>query len=157
MSIAFFYVNIFPMKVIFPLIILALFILLPEIASAKVLPRYAKSSGKTVKRNAASSVPGISVSAKLKGDKSALNVSFSNLQNARQVSYTFMYQTDGKDEGVSGSIDASSGNTTRELLFGTCSSGVCRYHTNITNMRLEVVSELLSGKKTVKRFSKKRI
>lgn len=67
-----------------------------------------------------------------------------------------MYQTDGKDEGISGIIDAGGENsTTRELLFGTCSSGVCRYHANITGMSLEIVSELKTGKKYLRRFKVK--
>jgi len=64
-----------------------------------------------------------------------------------------MYQTNGKDEGVSGTIDSSSGlSVTRELLFGTCSAGVCRYHPNITGMKLEIVSELSNGKQTLRRY-----
>lgn len=83
----------------------------------------------------------------------ALIVNFNNLQKARQVFYTLSYQSDGVDQGVAGTIDASMGNNlTRELLFGTCSSGVCRYHQNLADMKLEVTSELASGKKTLKRF-----
>lgn len=116
--------------------------LILDVNAQRLLPRF-RGVKKTV---------GSSVSARLRGDRKALNVSFSNLKKARNVMYILMYQTNGKDEGVSGSIDLSSDSTTRELLFGTCSSGVCRYHTSITNMKLEVTSEMTSGKKTLKRF-----
>lgn len=124
-------------------------LLASPVNAAKLLPRF-KTGGKVVKKGVAS---GIAVSARLRTDRKALNVYFNNLKAAQSVSYTLIYQTNGRDEGVRGSIDSSSGNSgQRELLFGTCSAGVCRYHTNIANMRLEVVSELVSGKKLLKRF-----
>ncbi|QQG44061.1 MAG: hypothetical protein HYW86_04320 [Candidatus Roizmanbacteria bacterium] len=131
------------------LVILGLFVFVST-TEAKVLPRY-KTAGKAVSKSYAAPV-GISVSARFRGDRQALNVYFNNLKNATDVSYTLTYETNGKAEGAGGSVDVSAGNATRELLFGTCSSGVCRYHTGITGMKLEVVSQLLSGKKSVKRF-----
>lgn len=125
------------------------FFLLAVDIQARLLPRFRsvkKSSGQAV-------YSGVGVSARLRGDRRALNLYFSNLSAARNVTYTLIYQTDGKEEGARGSIDSSGGNTaSRELLFGTCSAGVCRYHANLKNMRLEVITELLSGKKTIKRF-----
>lgn len=126
------------------------FLILAPLSYGKLLPRFAskaKSAGKS-----AVVYSGVSISPKLRSDRKALTVYFSNLQVARQVTYTLMYQTNGKEEGVSGSISGSVGNTNRELLFGTCSSGVCRYHTGITNMRLEILTELTSGKKTLKKY-----
>lgn len=115
---------------------------------AKLLPRFTKTSN-AGQRVVAS---GLVVSPKLRGDRQALTLSLSNLQKVNNVIYTLMYQTNGKDEGVGGTIDSSAGNsTTRELLFGTCSD-VCRYHSNITNMKLEIVSELPNGRKTLKRY-----
>ncbi len=116
---------------------------------AKILPRFrsaSRKSGRVV-------YSGIVVSPRLRPDRNALIIYFANLQKANNVFYTLIYQTEGKDEGVSGMVDASAGNnTSREILFGTCSAGVCRYHHNITNMRLEVVSELSSGKRSIKRY-----
>lgn len=113
---------------------------------ARVLPRFRSGGGGV----AVSS--GVGVYPRLRADRLGLTVGFSNLQKANSVTYTLIYQTNGKDEGVSGSIDSSGGNSaTRELLFGTCSD-VCRYHTGLSNMRFEVISELTSGKKTLKRF-----
>lgn len=115
---------------------------------AKVLPRFriARKTGGAV-------AVGSVVSARLRSDRQALLVTFSNLQRVNNAAYTLMYQTNGVDQGVSGSLDSAAGNSvSRELLFGTCSSGVCRYHGNITNMKFEVVSELPNGKRVIKRF-----
>ncbi len=135
------------MKKIIICILLTLFLAAP--AHAKLLPRFQNS--KTVSKKTTSS--GVGISPKLGSDRKALSIYFNNLKNARNLTYTLIYQTNGKDEGVSGSIDSSAGNSaSRKLLFGTCSSGVCRYHPGLSNMRLEVITELLSGKKTLKRF-----
>ncbi|MDO8610698.1 MAG: hypothetical protein Q7R95_09200 [bacterium] len=118
-------------------------------AEAKLLPRF--QNAKPAARTSVSS--GLGVSVKLRSDRLALNVNFSNLNKVKGVTYTLMYQSNGIDQGVSGSIDLSAGNSvSRELLFGTCSSGVCRYHTNIINMKLEIVSDLLNGKRTIRRY-----
>ncbi len=39
-----------------------------------------------------------------------------------------------------------------ELLFGTCSAGVCRLHSGIKNARLEVSYTSVNGKKYLKKF-----
>ncbi len=115
---------------------------------AKILPRF-----KTVRKAGGAVATGALVSARLRSDRQALLTTFSNLQRVNNITYTLMYQTNGVDQGVSGSLDSSAGNSvSRELLFGTCSSGVCRYHGNITNMKFEVVSELPNGKRVIKRF-----
>lgn len=120
-----------------------------QAAQARVLPRFRNAPVRT----GAQAASGLTISAKLRADRKALFVSFGNLNKVVSVVYTLMYKTDGVDQGVSGTLSAVSGSgSSRELLFGTCSSGVCRYHQNITNMKLEVVSELPSGKRTLKRF-----
>jgi len=123
------------------------FFVFSQSAEAKVLPRFrtAAGSGKAYSS-------GVGVYPRLRGDRLGLTVNFSNLQKANNATYTLMYQTEGVDQGVSGSIDSSSGNSaTRELLFGTCSD-ICRYHTGLSNMSLEVITELTNGKKTLRRF-----
>jgi len=111
------------------------------VVEAKLLPRFTKTNKILV------------ISPKLRRDRLALILTLSNLQKVNNITYTLMYQTNGKDEGVSGTIDSSAGpSATRELLFGTCSAGVCRYHPNITDMKLEIVSELPNGKQTLKRY-----
>ncbi len=133
-------------------ILISFFIIMPaRTHAAKILPRFQSSGGKVAPKKA-SGGNSVYSSVRLRGDRKALNVSFSNLGAARDITYILTYQTNGKDEGVSGSVDASGGSATRELLFGTCSSGVCRYHSGIANMRLEVSGELTSGKKFVRRY-----
>lgn len=121
-----------------------------EPVDAKTLPQ-AKASGKSVTKPGV--VSGISVYPRIRNDRRALVVSFNNLQNANSVSYTLIYRTEGREEGAGGSVRTSEGNSaSRELLFGTCSKNICRYHTNITNMRFEVTSQLKIGKTSTKRY-----
>lgn len=120
------------------------------LAAKRLLPRFRSSGGSIYNRPLSS---GVAVSPQLRGDKRALVVYFSGLQAATSVTYSLIYNTNGKPEGVGGTIRSSEGNTAnRTLLFGTCSAGVCRYHVNITNMRFEVVSKLTSGKTSIKRY-----
>ncbi|MDO8497635.1 MAG: hypothetical protein Q7S61_03760 [bacterium] len=134
----------------------ALFLVSVLFLSASIFPVEAKllpQSLNTPKKSVVAAPGGVVVSPRLRQDRKALILYLNNLSKANSVTYTLMYQTNGKDEGVSGTITSSSGNaTSRELLFGTCSSGVCRYHTNITNMKLEVAIELISGKTIVKKY-----
>ncbi len=133
-------------KKLFALLLISLFLVLP--VEAKLLPRFS-----TPARNGGGSGGGsVVVSPKLRGDRRALNVYFANLSKARSVSYILTYRGNDSDQGAMGSVDVASGNTTRELLFGTCSTSVCTYHQGISNMRLEVTIELASGKKIIKRY-----
>lgn len=140
------------MKILVGVMTISLFFLLyPANASAKTLPQ-ARSAGK---QTAIKPVVGnnVAVSARLRRDRHALNIYFSNLQRASGASYTLTYQTQGRQEGAGGSIRADEGNSaSRELLFGTCSKNVCTYHAGITNMKLEVTGQLKSGKTFTKRF-----
>lgn len=137
----------------FFIVCIFIFAISGSLANAKLLPQ-AKSSASTAKTKVVSSGKSISVSPRLRKDKKALIVSFGNLGFAKSVEYSLIYRTQDHEEGAGGSINmqAESGGATRELLFGTCSKTVCRYHTNISNMRLEIISELKSGKKTLKRY-----
>ena len=126
------------------------FILVPKV-EAKVLPQSQKApkAQTTVTKNTTS----INVSAKLRSDRKALVINFSNLQNASAVSYLLTYTQNGQSEGAGGAISLT-GQTTdsAELLFGTCSKNVCRFHTNIKDAKLEVTYTNNSGKKYIKRF-----
>lgn len=96
---------------------------------------------------------GIGVSPVLRSDRHALNVYFSNLQNAKSVSYFLIYKTSTQDEGAGGTLNLSGGSSqSAELLFGTCSKGVCRYHTGIKNAKLEVTYTNKSNKKYIKKY-----
>ena len=131
------------------LALLFTFFLLPKNTEAKVLPQAKKATRTAVK----SSGTTIGVSPKLRSDKKALIINFSNLQNASSVSYLLTYKQGGQQEGAGGTLNLSGGSTqSAELLFGTCSKNVCRYHTNITDARLEVSYTNKSGKKYLKRY-----
>lgn len=126
---------------------------LTPIASAKVLPQ----AGKITPKQSAPKANGttIGVYPKLRADRRAVIVTFTNLQNAKSVAYSLVYSQGptGQQEGAGGGLILTGKQTdTAELLFGTCSSGVCRYHTNIKDARLEVSYTSTNGKKYLKKF-----
>lgn len=93
----------------------------------------------------------IAVAYKVQGGLIALT--FSNLRNAASLSYTLIYATNGQQEGAMGTVIPKGANTaSRTLLFGTCSKNVCRYHTNISDVTLEVSAKLKSGKTVSKTY-----
>jgi|GEM_PF-476829 len=89
----------------------------------------------------------------LRSDRRAINVNFINLGNVKQVNYSLIYTANGIEQGVGGTI-APSGEPSaqRELLFATCSKGICTYHYNITNMRFIVTTTLPSGLTSTKSY-----
>lgn len=95
---------------------------------------------------------GVVIKPKLRADRQALLVVFSGMDKAKTVNYNLTYQSGEVGQGVQGSYDAASGNTQKELVFGTCSGIVCTYHQNIKDMVLEVKSSLKSGKTLTQRF-----
>lgn len=125
---------------------------LPKNAEAKVLPQAQKSTPKsTVAKNA--KVTGIGVSPRLRNDRRALIVNFSNLQNAAAVSYLLTYQTSTQNEGAMGALGLKGSSQDRvELLFGTCSKNVCRYHTGIKDAKLDISYTLKNNKKYLKKY-----
>lgn len=122
----------------------------PVAVEAKVLPQ-ARTGVKVV--SAAKVTTGIGVSPKLRKDRRALVINFSNLQNATAVSYLLTYKTNIQDEGAMGALNLTGGTSqTSELLFGTCSKNVCKYHTGIKDSKLEISYTLKSGKKYLKKY-----
>ena len=116
---------------------------------AKVLPRFRglQTAGKVV------ATSGIGIIVHLKPDHTGILMYMSNLQNASSVSYMLSYVGSGQDQGAGGTIDIQGQlSLQRELLFATCSSGVCRYHSDISNAHLEITTVLKSGKQTVRRY-----
>jgi len=127
-----------------------LFLFYPPFSFARVLPRYKTRKIGLRKRVYYS---GVSIRPRLRKDHQAILLKLRNLNKAVNVSYSLIYKTNGKQEGAFGMVDSSQGNNlSRELLFGTCSSGVCRYHSGITNMKLEITTQLFSGKKIIRRY-----
>lgn len=134
--------------------LLALLLVYPQDAHAKrTLPQ--AGAKKTVSKvQTGGGVKGVGASVKFRGDRKAIIAAFSNLEIASSVSYTLSYTAGrGVKEGAGGTIsDLSAGTATRELLFATCSAGVCRYHTGIKNAKFTVTTILKNGRKAVKNF-----
>lgn len=107
-------------------------------------PRGGGSSGGVVSRGVTSQV-------RLRTDRQALLVNFSNFGNVQSVSYELVYDANGVGQGVAGDIPLGDTDT-KTLLFGTCSAGVCTYHQNINNMRLSIISILNSGVRVLKPY-----
>lgn len=138
-------------KNIFLFSILVSLFLFTKSVEAKLLPQAKGIVQKTAVKSGA--VTGISVSPRLRSDRKALIVNFSNLQNATSVSYLFTYKTSTQDEGAMGTLPiGGSSIATNELLFGTCSKNVCRYHTGIRDARLDITYISKNGKKYLKRY-----
>lgn len=92
-------------------------------------------------------------SVKFNSTRTGLVISFSGLTNATSVTYSLSYESNGIPQGAMGTITNPVVSVdTRELLFGTCSGGVCRYHQNITNAKLVITSKLKSGYTTRKTY-----
>lgn len=136
------------------LIVLSLFLFLSvfiRTAEAKVLPQAQKSVSKGV--SGGSPVSTIGVFPRLRADRRALIVNFTNLQNASSVSYALTYKSSIQEEGAMGALTLGGASTsTQELLFGTCSKNVCTYHWGIKDARLEVSYTTKSGKKYLRKF-----
>lgn len=99
---------------------------------------------------------GVATSVKFRGDRLAIIATFGNLKIARKVDYFLSYATRGTTQGVSGTLNSSSSDpTTREMIFGSCSHGVCRFDTGITNARFVVTIYLTNGQKVIKSFKLK--
>lgn len=136
------------------IIILGLFLgllFVPLTIEAKVLPQAGKSAPKQTSGKVSGST--IGVSPKMRADRRAVLVNFSNLQNAANVSYQLIYSHNGQQEGAMGGITLNGQSSDRaELLFATCSNNVCRYHSNIRDARLEVSYTSKNGKKYLKKY-----
>jgi len=95
----------------------------------------------------------VGYSVRFNSTRTGLIISFSGLTNANSVNYSLSYNANGIPQGAMGTITNPEVSVdTRELLFGTCSGGVCRYHQNITNAKLVITSKLKSGYTTRKTY-----
>lgn len=111
----------------------------------------AKKTATTAKKSTSTSI-GITTKVSFKPGKKGIVATFSNLALASSVSYSLTYSSRGIQEGAGGSLTDLSGTQTRELLFGTCSAGVCRYHPGVKNAKFTVTTVLKNGKKVSKVF-----
>jgi hypothetical protein len=124
-------------------LILAFLFLSPNPAlAAKKRPPRSTGAGTPVRTY---STRGVRASIRFRPDRQGLLINFSGFNNISSVTYSLTYNANGIPQGVSGTVTAQTSGEQRELLFGTCSAGVCRYHTHITNARLVIDSKLFSG------------
>ena len=80
-------------------------------------------------------------------------MSFGNFSGIESVSYSFTYTTNGLTQGAGGTITSSNNPTSvRELLFGTCSGGVCRYHHNLSQAKLLLTAKFSNGRTASKSY-----
>jgi len=92
-------------------------------------------------------------SVKFNAGRNGVIIYFSGLTNASSVTYSLSYESNGIPQGAMGTIsNIATATDNRELLFGTCSGGVCRYHQNIINAKLVITSKLKSGYTTRKTY-----
>lgn len=84
---------------------------------------------------------GVRASVRFRVDRLGLLINFSNFDNLASGRYELVYEANGIPQGAGGSIILGD-TSTKELLFGTCSGGVCHFHQNITNARLSITSVL---------------
>ncbi|MBU0618736.1 hypothetical protein KKD62_00710 [Patescibacteria group bacterium] len=94
---------------------------------------------------------GVKAHVRFRPDRRALLIDFSGFDNLESGSYQLVYDANGISQGAGGSV-ISNDTGTKTLLFGTCSSGVCHYHQNITNMRLSITSVLKNGTTVLKPY-----
>ena len=132
-------------KIILFLILLGTLSLPLTVDAKRILPQ--------VKSAPVSRSKGVSAKISFGNNRKALNITFSNLIVSKKVDYALTYKSNGKQEAVIGTVNSNEGDgATRELLFGTCSSGVCTYHTGITEAKLIITTTLSNGRKVVKPY-----
>lgn len=96
---------------------------------------------------------GIPAVVRYQPNRLGLNLSFSNFNGLESVAYSFTYNTNGIAQGVGGTVTAGNNPTAaRELLFGTCSRGACRYHYNLSNARLVLTAKYTNGRTATKSY-----
>lgn len=119
-----------------------------SVSAKKLLPFLRKATGVTT-----STSSGVISSVKFRGDRLGIIVTLGNLQAARKVDYFLSYQSKGITQGASGSItDTEVGSATRDIIFGSCSRGACRYDSGISNAKFVISIYLNSGRKIVRSF-----
>lgn len=133
---------------IFPVIFFILSVTLPSDTQAakKFIPK-----GKTVRYTTSSgSIPAV---VRYRPDRLGILMSFSNFAGIESVAYSFTYTTNGIPQGAGGTVTAGNNPTSsRELLFGTCSTSVCTYHYNLSGARLVVTAKLTNGRTVTKGY-----
>ncbi|NCN58452.1 hypothetical protein COW99_04005 [Candidatus Roizmanbacteria bacterium CG22_combo_CG10-13_8_21_14_all_38_20] len=140
-------------KIILFLILLRALSLPVTVDAKRLLPQVAAANRPAVRSAPISKSKGVSAKVSFGSDHKALNITFSNLIVSKKVDYALTYKSNGRKEAVIGVVNPSEGDgAERELLFGTCSSGVCTYHTRITEAKLIITTTLSNGRKVLKPY-----
>jgi len=131
------------------LIIITLTLFIPvKIEAAKKFVPKAKT---TISRSSSSgTIPAV---VRYRPDKLGILFSFSTFNGIESVNYSFTYSTNGIPQGAGGTIRSSNDPaSSRELLFGTCSTSVCTYHYNLSGARLVLTARLTNGNTVTKAY-----
>jgi len=94
---------------------------------------------------------GVHSRVRFRPDRLGLLINFSDFANLSSGRYELIYESNGITQGAGGTIILDDTNT-KEILFGTCSGGVCNFHENITNARLSIISVLKDGTTVLKPY-----
>lgn len=134
-------------------LMLTFFALSTHNASAKrLLPFLSAPTTTTTSTTTSTATRGVPISVRFRGDRLAIIASFSRVNSFSSVSYSLSYLSRGIPQGVMGTIYNTDPNQTKEILFGTCSNGICRYDSGISNAQFTVTTTLTNGLKVRKSF-----
>lgn len=98
-------------------------------------------------------IKNVAVYTQLLRGKTGVNVSLLNTQGASSILYMVSYTTNGKPEGAGGTVyPKNKKSIVRKIIFGTCSSGVCRYHKNVKKVTVSVEITYKNGKTSSKTY-----
>jgi hypothetical protein len=128
-------------------------ILLILITFLLTAPTLVSAAKKRVRKTTAPSYTprGVQSQVRFRPDRLGILINFSNFDNLESGSYELVYEANGVAQAAGGSIILGD-TSTKELLFATCSGGVCNFHENITNARLSITSKLKDGTTVLKPY-----
>ena len=119
-------------------------------AAKKFTPKSTSTTTTGKTSSGGGSIPAI---VRYKPDKGGILLSFSNFSGLASVSYSFTYNSGGLPKGAAGTVTAANNPTSqRELLFGTCSGGVCKYDQGLSGARLTLTAKRTNGTTVTKPY-----
>jgi len=138
-------------RLIITILLLTIVSLVFGTKSSFAAKKFVKKNGvSTAKASSGGSIPAI---VRKRGDGLGLLMSFSHFNGLQSVAYSFTYTTGGLQQGAGGQVTSGNSPTSqRELLFGTCSGGVCKYHTGVKNAKLVLTAAFTNGRKVSKSY-----
>jgi len=132
------------------LILVLTFLIATPVSAAK------KRVWSKVATTSSSSSGKFSIGAKLTGWKQYLDVSFKGMSSISGATYELVYNSNGTEQGVYGTVKPSDGNVVvRSIFLGTCSHGACVSHKNVSNVHLTITYKTTSGQEIVKKYKVK--